>query len=236
MKLPFVGMDEYDRHARLKPALVAFLPITLTVFALAPDAVGGWRGALALAIQAGGSYLLAQVIGDMGKKKEPALFRRFGGRPTDRLLSHKTAPNKTILAMRHARLAGLMNRKLPTAAAEEKSPATAADVYVACVDFLRGKCRGNDAVFRENKGYGFRRNLWGIKKAGIIASFISVLVVAAELYGLASAHEPINDAVWFAAGLTLLMLAFWILFITPTWVMRAAQLYADRLMEALDAM
>ena len=138
MKLPFVGMDEYDRHARLKPALVAFLPVTLTVLALAPDAIAGWSGALALAIQAGGSYLLAQVIGDIGKKKEPELFRKFGGRPTDRLLSHKTAANKTTVAMRHSKLAGLMDRKLPTAAAEEKNPAAAAEVYAACVDFLRG--------------------------------------------------------------------------------------------------
>ena len=222
MKLPFVGMDEYDRHARLKPALVAFLPVTLTV--------------LALAIQAGGSYLLAQVIGDIGKKKETELFTKFGGRPTDLLLSHKTAPNKTILAMRHAKLAGLMNRKLPTAAAEEKNPTAAADIYAGCVDFLRGKCRGNAAVFRENKGYGFRRNLWGIKKAGLVVCVVAVVVIAAEIYGLASAHEPINNAVWFIGGLNLLMLASWIFFITPTWVMRAAQLYADRLMEALDAM
>lgn len=236
MKLPFIGMDQYDRHARLKPALVAFLPVTLTVLALAPDAIAGWGGAMALAIQAGGSYLLAQVIGDIGKKKEPELFGKFGGRPTDLLLSHKTAPNKTILAMRHAKLAGLMNRKLPTAAAEEKNPAAAADVYAACVDFLRGKCRGDIAVFRENKGYGFRRNLWGIKKAGTFASVVGVVVVASELYGLASAHEAINNALWFIGGLNLLMIALWILFITPTWVMRGAQLYADRLMEALDAM
>jgi hypothetical protein len=236
MKLPSVGMDEYDRHARLKPALVAFLPVTLTVLALASDAVAGWSGALALAIQAGGSYLLAQVIGDIGKKKEPELFRKFGGRPTDLLLSHRAAPNKTILAMRHAKLAGLMGRKLPTAAAEEKNAAAAADVYAGCVDFLRGKCRGNAGVYRENKGYGFRRNLWGIKKAGIIASIIGVVVVAAELYGLASAHEPINTAVWFIGTLNLLMMAVWIFFITPTWVMRSARLYADRLMEALDAM
>jgi hypothetical protein len=236
MKLPFVGLDEYDRHARLKPALVAFLPVTLTAVALAPDTIVGWSGALALAVQAGGSYLLAQVIGDIGKAREPELFTEFGGRPTDRLLSHKGAPNKTILAVRHAKLARLMDRKLPTSAAEEKNPASAADVYAACVNFLRGKCRENPAVFRENKGYGFRRNLWSIKKAGIIASVMGVVVVAAELYGLVSAHEPINSVLWFTGGLNLVMLALWIFFITPTWVMRAGQLYADRLMEALDSM
>lgn len=236
MNVRFIGMDDYDRHARLKPALVAFLPVTLTVLAFAPDAIAGWSGALALAIQAGGSYLLAQVIGDMGKKKEPELFRKFGGRPTDLLLSHKTAPNKTTLAMRHAKLAVLMDRKLPTAAAEAKNPAAAADVYAACIDFLRGRCRGNAAVFRENTGYGFRRNLWSIKKAGIVASVVGIVVVAADLYRLASGHEPINNAAWCVGGLNLLMMALWIFFITPAWVMRAARLYADRLMEALDAM
>jgi hypothetical protein len=78
MNLSFVGMDEYDRHARLRPALVAFLPITLTALAIAPELGVGWNGAMALAIQAGGSYLLAQVIGDIGKKKEPELFKKFG--------------------------------------------------------------------------------------------------------------------------------------------------------------
>jgi hypothetical protein len=237
VKLPFVGMDEYDRHARLKPALVAFLPVTLTMLALAPEAITSWSGALAIVIQAGGSYLLAQIIGDIGKKKEPELFKKFGGRPTDRLLSHKTAPNKTTLVMRHAKLGTLMDKvKIPTAKAEEKDPAGAADVYAACVDFLRGKFRQNPAVFRENKSYGFRRNLWAIKNGGVIASTIGVVVVAAELYGLASVHQPINEALWFIGGLNLLMLVLWILFITPSWVMRAAQLYADRLLEALDAL
>jgi hypothetical protein len=59
-------------------------------------------------------------------------------------------------------------------------------VYAACVDFLRGKCRLNPAVFRENKGYGFRRNVWAIKKGGVVASTAGVVVVAAELYGAAA--------------------------------------------------
>jgi hypothetical protein len=237
MKLPFVSMDQYDRHARLKPALVAFLPISLTVLALAPEAIAGWSGALALIIQAGGSYLLAQIIGDIGKKKESALYARFGGRPSDRLLSHKTAPNKTILAMRHAKLQVLMGKvRIPTASAEDKNPTAAADVYAGCVDFLRGKCRGDQSVFRENMNFGFRRNLWGIKKAGIMASLVGVIVICSELYGLASAHEPINPALWFIAGLDVLMLAIWIFVVTPAWVIRAGHLYADRLMEALDAM
>jgi hypothetical protein len=236
MNFPSLGMDRYDRRARLMPALFAVLPVTLTVLALAPNATKGWSGALAFAIQGGGSYLLAQIVGDIGKRKEPALFKKFGGRPTDLLLSHKTAPNKTALNMRHAKLEGLIEKKMPTAAAEQKNPSAAADVYAACVDLLRGKCRGNEAVVRENMNYGFRRNLWGIKPFGIIASLIGIIVVGAEVYGRVSAHEPIPELFWFIGGVNVVILFCWVFFVTPTLIKRAAELYAGRLMEALDGM
>jgi ABC-type amino acid transport system permease subunit len=73
-------------------------------------------------------------------------------------------------------------------------------------------------------------------QSGIIASIVGVVVVAAELYGLASAHQPINPALWFIGSLNLLLLAIWIFFITPSWVIRAGNLYADRLMEGLDSL
>ena len=96
-----IGMDQYDRNARLKPALLVILPAALAVVALAPDAVLGWSGGIALILQLGGSFLLAQIVGDIGKTKEPKLFEYCGGRPTELLLSHEHAPNKIVLAERH---------------------------------------------------------------------------------------------------------------------------------------
>src|SRR4029079_10228447 len=95
-----IGMDQYDRNARLKPALLIVLPAALAVVVLAPDAIVGWGGGIALIVQAGGSVLLAQIVGDVGKKTEPKLFSMFGGRPTERMLSHGHAPNKILLADR----------------------------------------------------------------------------------------------------------------------------------------
>lgn len=235
MKLPSIGMDRYDRNARLRPALIASLPVALTVVALAPDSVTNWSGAVALVIQAGGAYVLAQAIGDIGKKKEPALFRRFGGRPTDRLLSNKTAPNKALLAIRHKKLQELLPKlKIPTVAAEDKDPVAAQEVWAACVDLLRGKCRGNEAVMRENISYGWRRNTWAIKSAGITAASVCTIVVAAELGGFLYRHETINPLVAVIGGVNLTV-ALWWLTVTPGWVLRAANLYAERLMEALDS-
>jgi hypothetical protein len=236
MKLPPIGMDRYDRNARLRPALIVFMPIALTVVALAADSLANWSGAVAVVIQAGGAYILAQTIGDIGKKKEPALFKRFGGRPTDRLLSHKTAPNRALLALRHKKLQDLLpNIKIPTAATEEKNQAAAASVWAACVDLIRGKCRGNEAVMRENISYGWRRNTWAIKPAGIAAAGVCTIVVVAELGGLLYRHERINPIVPFIGGVNLAMVLWW-LTVTPDWVLRAANLYAERLIEALDAL
>jgi hypothetical protein len=138
MTLPDIGMDKYDFNARLRPALLLFLPATLTIIALAPDAFLGWSVALAAVVQAGGSFLLAQTIGDIGKKKERALFKRVGGRPTERLLSHKCAPNKVTLGQRHNKLKKLVTGvTIPSAAAEEKDPAGAFQVYEACTEKLR---------------------------------------------------------------------------------------------------
>ncbi len=38
------------------------------------------------------------------------------------------------------------------------------------------------------------------------------------------------------AAIDVLLLLVWILVVTPAWVMRAATLYAERLMEVLDAL
>src|SRR6516225_1850707 len=133
-----IGMDQYDRNARLKPALLVILPAALAVIALAPESVLGWSGGIALIVQAGGSFLLAQIVGDIGKKKEPKLFEYFGGRPTERLLHHAHAPNKVLLGERHRKLAKLFPKmKLPTPEQEEKDPKAADDMYTACVDKLR---------------------------------------------------------------------------------------------------
>src|SRR5438128_1750425 len=111
-----IGMDQYDRRARLMPALLLILPAALAVVTLAPDDVLGWGGGIALIAQAGGSFLLAQMVGDIGKRKEPNLFESFGGWPTEMLLSHQHAPNKVMLADRHKKLAKIFPKiKIPTA-------------------------------------------------------------------------------------------------------------------------
>lgn len=234
-----IGMDQYDRNARLKPALLVILPAALAVVALAPDAIVGWGGGIAVMVQAGGGLLLAQIVGDIGKKKEPKLFAMFGGRPTERMLCHQHATNRILLADRHRKLTKLFPKvKAPTAEAEAKDPKAALEIYTACVDKLRGHARAakeaHPHVHSENIHYGFRRNLWGVKPHGITVTAIALVILGAQVVGQLMARQPIPLVQPVVAAIDALLLVVWIFLVTPAWVMRAATLYAERLLEVLD--
>jgi hypothetical protein len=236
-----IGMDQYDRNARLKPALLVILPAALAVVAMAPDAVLGWSGGIALIVQAGGSFLLAQIVGDIGKKKEPKLFEYFGGRPTELMLSHEHAPNKVVLAERHRELAKLFPKiRIPTATSEKKNSKAALHIYTACVDKIRGIARADKVKFpdvhRENIHYGFRRNLWALKQYSIAIAVVATVVVCADMAGRLMSHEPVQLAQPVIVIINLLLLLVWIFVVTRAWVKRAAMLYAERLLETLDVL
>lgn len=236
-----IGMDQYDRNARLKPALLVTLPAALAVVALAPEAVLGWSGGIALICQFGGSFLLAQIVGDIGKKKEPKLFEYCGGRPTELMLSHEHAPNKIVLAERHRKLTKLFPQfKIPTAVAEKKDPKAALDIHTACVDKIRGIARADTVKFpdvhRENIHYGFRRNLWALKHYGIATAAVAAIVVCADMTGSLMSHEPVHLVQPVIVAINLLLLLVWVFVVTRAWVKRAAVLYAERLLETLDVL
>jgi hypothetical protein len=114
----------------------------------------------------------------------------------------------------------------------------ALDIYTACVDKLRGLVRADKPKFgdvhRENIHYGFRRNLWGVKPHGIIVTFIAAEVVCAEMVGCVMSHEQVHLAQPVIVGINAVLLLVWIFVVTRAWVKRAAMLYAERLLEALD--
>src|SRR5690348_9817710 len=84
-KIPF---DTYTRRARFEPALVVILPLGLAAIAWFPDGIPGWKILSALIITFGGAALMSQLARDLGKRKEPALWKSWGGPPTSQLLRH----------------------------------------------------------------------------------------------------------------------------------------------------
>jgi len=241
MNLPRVGLDAYTFRTRLLPALLVLLPAGLAALAWFPELQASWTPILSLVVACGGIALLAQVGRDRGRAKEPMLYASWGGKPTTRLLRHRDAPNKVLLARRHAKLQELLSDvQIPTPVEEQADPAKADEVYDACVAFLIEKTRDRQRfpiVFDENCNYGFRRNLWGLKPIGIAVAAVSAALVGALIVVTVRVNRADLPALAVAAGgAHVAMLLAWVLWFTPDWVKATAEAYAERLLGSCDSL
>jgi hypothetical protein len=239
MKTPSFDLSNaYVRRARLQPAMLVALPLGLATLAWSPGGVVGWSLVWSLFVFCGGTALMAQVARDRGKKKEPELFRSWGGKPTTRLLRHRDAPNKTLLGRRHQKLQRLVKGvKIPSVDEELADPGMADEVYEACTAFLLEKTRKKaefPLVFEENCNYGFRRNLWGMKPLGASIALLGTLAVALLLILNHRSGVSPSPIVLVCAVLNLLLLLGWLIWFTPDWVRLAADAYAERLLAACE--
>jgi hypothetical protein len=233
------ALDEYTRNARLKPAFLVALPLALTVAVLGfkQSAIEGTLFGLASSF--GFTFLLSQLVRDRGKARESWLFERWGGKPTTAILRHiDTRLNVHTRVRYYVRLSSMLPEiTLPSAEQEKANPTVADAAYTSCGDYLLSKTRDKERfqlLFQENVNYGFRRNLWAMKPVGIAISILSLVALA-----LVTRIEARADAVPGFANLTAiaivaLLLTWWIIRITPTWVKIVADAYAIRLLASID--
>jgi hypothetical protein len=233
------GLDEYARNARLKPAFLVALPIALTVAILGFKQSATEGTLFGLASSLGFTFLLSQLVRDRGKAREPSLFMRWSGKPTTTMLRYSdTRLNVHTRARYHQRLSSMLPEIcLPTTEQEKANPAEADAAYASCGDYLLSKTRDKvrfQLLFEENVTYGFRRNLWAMKPVGIAISILSLAALS-----LVTQVEARSGAVPWLANLTAiaivaLLLTWWLVRITPSWVKTAADAYAIRLLASID--
>lgn len=232
-------LNPYARRARLAPVLIVMLPVGLAVASWVPVEPAKWGSLLGLAAACGLTMFFSQLGRDQGKAKEAALFESWGGKPTTRFLSHANSPlNAQTLERYHKRLRKLRRDfKLPTAEEEASDPTAAKTLYASCVDYLLERTRDTKAfplVFSENVNYGFRRNLWGMKRVGLCIAVLAALACVARTGLNWWRHEPVHEVSLIAAGICVCLGLLWTIRITPDWVRLAGDAYAQRLLAALE--
>ncbi len=251
------NFDDYNRKARLAPALLVSLPIALTVIAFFPDNVWSWGGVVSLLAWFGILKLLAQLSRNMGKAKEEDLYTAWKGKPTTYLLRHRTTRNKVNLARQHRKLYELTGQPVPNESEELANPDLADQIYDTCAQFLISKTRDHSKfflVYEENCNYGFRRNLLGMKSLGILTSFIGIVFIGAQCIskiGLFNIFETWETGSLTQAGtnlqfsncpplsitcllVNLFLLITWLLWINSGWVKIVADAYAVKLLESCE--
>ena len=235
------ALDAYSLKARYYPTVIAMAPLCMIVLAAGSGLWDPAKGVIGAAVSALGlAFVMDQVGRDQGKKKEPALYEAWGGKPSTRQLRHRDSTLDPVTLRRyHEKLAGLVGGvNMPTPEEEAADPDAADATYESCGAFLRQKTRGKDfaLLFQENTNYGFRRNLWGMKPAGIALAIIGTAGCAA----LTAAFFAMGKEDWLVAAICtavcIVLLVLWLCRFKPGWVRIPAEEYARQLLAACDSL
>jgi hypothetical protein len=192
---------------------------------------------------------MAETSRRLGHELESKLFDEWGGKPSTQLLRHRDRRIEKPTKQRyHAFLAARINVSFPTADEETQDPAGADEVYQSGVRWLLNHTRPNgdknfDLLLKENIGYGFRRNLLGVKKVGIVIAVVSAIWALAYAGIVNVTGRPVIDVsaiphigpnVVLSLLVSLGMVIFWVLSATKASVRFAAFGYAEMLLRACD--
>lgn len=233
-------LDTYAIKARLFPALIVVLP-ALVLLLLS----GEWNdpGLPELLFTVGIGVLffaIADLARRAGRSVQTKLFQEIGGRPVNNELSHF---DNTIEASTKDRyrsfLAQRIGKPAPTAEEERADPKSARDFYSDCFTFLRNSTYDTDrfrVLFNENITYGFRRNLYGLKKYGILLNLVA-------LGGAIFIHYYGDELIKISAEKALIQGAFavihatyFIVAVTRASVMDASKIYARQLVMCCEVL
>ena len=232
-------LDAYSLKARLWPALLAGLPAAAAVAVAFPGVDWRQAGVIGGGTTVGLTFLLAQLARSAGKRKEPSLYAKWGGKPTTRYLRHRDSPLDAHTLARYHRNVEVISPdlRMPTAASETVDPAGADTLYDAATRALINKTRDRrrfTLLFKENVHYGFCRNLWGLKPVGVCIAIAACAASTALAYH--DRHAATLPANAIVACLSLVWVLLWLAWLTPGWVRVPADAYAERLLEASDAL
>lgn len=235
----FRNIDDYTLQARVAPVLLAVFPLSLYIasfFSSESIAIGLVTGLLAIS---GLGPLIAQLGRDSGRLKEAELYKEWGGKPTTRLFRFNGSDFDSLrVSALHKNMKSLLSDD-SCDINEVDAPEEADKLYSRWTDYLREATRDKVAfpvVYAENINYGFRRNLYGLKRVGICFSILIILAIlfshffreASVLNKSLSAMEESTIVV------SVIMVYFYMFIIKKNWVKIAADAYAKSILLASD--
>ena len=232
-------MNTYNLKARVFPVILAILPIVIIGFAYSLSFKSYYLLLVSFGITAALYFLFSQLGRDKGKAIEKEMWKKWGGAPTTQILRYS---NKII--DKHTKYKYHSNLKEFTGIGEElneefekKFPDKADEIYQAWTKFLISRTRDTkkyNLLFHENINYGFRRNLFGLKR---IAIFITLLLMIGNFYYsfITNGNKLVfTSDLMISQTILLLILIFWLAIVNENWIKIVAFSYAERLMETIE--
>ena len=171
---------------------------------------------------------------------EGSLYDEWEGKPTTVLLRHKDSTIDGVTKQRYHTflLANVPNWRIPTEEEEQNNVQDADSYYDSAVKWLSENTRDSkrfNLLLKENIGYGFRRNSYGIRRYGISVSILSIFLVAWSLSNFQSIATPEFPLLsYFAIAFSSILLIWWAFGVSSTWVRDAAMSFGIRLLSCCD--
>lgn len=233
--------DEYSLNARVRPALLALLPLVAFLYLVFPQLYGVLAGAVGILVVFGLVTLLAHFSRSAGMTAEQKLFTAWGGRPTTIMLRHRDIYLDSVTKGRYHRFLAknIDGWAAPSAEEELHNPHRADEKYDSAVRWLLEYTRDQKQyplLFKENISYGFRRNCYGIKWLSVVLALLPIATVFADVIFDGISYIDISaPTAWVSICLSALLFCWWVLVVKDAWVKDAAIGYAARLFAACEA-
>lgn len=231
----------YPLAARTMPLVLAASPLVVVAACIAsttPVPVLSVPGSAVILMAM--TTLMNHLSRGAGLRIEPALWQAWGGPPTTQLLRWRhPRPSVVAVQVRHRHVGQLLLGavRLPSASDEEDHPAAADQVYEVAVRLIRGLTRDTarfPLLHHENMGYGFRRNLLGLRGFGKLASALALsCALGFAAFGVIRHSPSAMVCAGAIAAVSLAALSLWHR-CGSAWVEPVAWAYADRLFEAVQ--
>ena len=234
--------DPYARQARLAPALIVLLPAALLLVVWLPALRSALGGLVSLATAFGILLWLSQIARDEGKRREPDLYKEWGGKPSVALLR---LADPRIDRITKARYRAFLVQQVPGLAfpseeEEQKDPISVESACESATAWLLTQTRDTKRfglLFQENVSYGFRRNMLGLRQEGVAISLGSAAISSAiMLYLVCGIHQVPRMECIIATPVLWAFFAWWLFRVNSGWVRIAADAYGRQLLTACDTL
>ncbi len=232
-------MNSYNLKARVYPVILSLIPIIIIGFIYSLQLQSYYQVLASFGVTTALYFLFSQLGRDKGKALEKKMWMKWGGTPSTQLFRFSdTTIDKHTKTRYHNKLVDLtgigenVNEEY-----EISSPNDADDIYKSWAKYLISKSRDtqkNNLLFQENINYGFRRNLFGLKKFAIIT--IILLMFGSVVYSFIIGNYQFDFSLELVSSEIILtvILLFWVIIIKEKWIKSVAFSYAERLIEVTE--
>lgn len=226
-------LDVYSIRARLFPAILTIAPAVALALLSATWTDPGLSEIVSTVGIAVLFFAAADLARRMGRRRERQLFASTGGKPYNTELCHTdTTLGKGMRDRYRSFIAEKINQTAPTEEQERQDSKAVREFYDECFFWLRENTRDMERfklLFQENVGYGFRRNLLGLKPVGIILNIFVCATALAIVWFEPSFASLSNGKLAFLAIFSLVHALFFIFGVSKASVLDSSRTYARQL-------